>query len=192
MNADGSSMSEQHLLGAGIAQTDVIEWRCHTNVQKFSGLVLPSQVDEATPYEVRNIEGNILTFAGASTLWAFLIGTAGSLSLSNFGNANARLGVGDSVSATAASQTELQAGANKMRKAVDATYPQHADGTASQLNASVIFRSTFINADANWEWNEWGVFNAASGGRMLNRRVEPLGIKTSAATWTLTVTLSLA
>jgi len=38
------------------------------------------------------------------------------------------------------------------------------------------------------------VFNSATGGtgRMLNRKVESLGTKTSAASWAFTVTLTLA
>lgn len=102
-----------------------------------------------------------------------------------FNNANAYIGVGDSTTAFAATQTDLQAATNKLRKAMDATYPTVA--------ANVItFRSTFATGDANFAWNEWGVFNAASGGTMLNRKVESLGTKTSAQTWQFTVQITLA
>ena len=101
-----------------------------------------------------------------------------------FNNANAYLGVGDSTTAYAAAQTDLQAATNKHREAMDATYPSRA--------ANVItFVSTFETADANFAWEEWGVFNASSGGQMLSRKVESLGTKTSAATWELTVTLTI-
>ena len=100
-----------------------------------------------------------------------------------FNNANAHLGVGDSSTAHAAGQTDLQAASNKLRKAMDATYPSGA--------ANVItFRSTFGTGDANWAWNEWGTFNASSGGTMLNRKVESLGTKTSTQTWQFTTTLT--
>lgn len=100
-----------------------------------------------------------------------------------FNNANAYLGVGDSTTAHAVGQTDLQAATNKMRKAMDATYPSGA--------ANVItFRATFGTSDANWAWQEWGTFNASSGGTMLNRKVESLGTKTSTQTWQFTTTLT--
>lgn len=100
-----------------------------------------------------------------------------------FNNANAYLAVGDSTTAFTASQTDLQATTNKLRKKVDATYP-------TRDNNSLTFKATFNTTDANWNWNEWGVFNASTEGVMLNRKVENLGTKTSSATWVFTVTLT--
>jgi hypothetical protein len=102
-----------------------------------------------------------------------------------FNNANAYIGVGDSTTAFAASQTDLQAATNKMRKALDASYPTVATNVMT-------FRSTFATTDANWAWQEWGVFNASSGGTMMSRKVESLGTKTSAQSWQITVTITLA
>lgn len=99
------------------------------------------------------------------------------------GTATWHLGVGDSTAAHAAGQTDLQAATNKLRKAMDATYPSGA--------ANVItFRATFGTGDANWVWNEWGTFTAASGGTMLTRKVEALGTKTNTQTWQFTATLT--
>lgn len=100
-----------------------------------------------------------------------------------FNNANSYIGVGDSVTAYSAGQTDLQAATNKLRVAMDATYPQLATNVAT-------FRSTFGTSQANYAWQEWGVFNASSAGTMLNRKVESLGTKTSAQTWQFTVTLT--
>jgi hypothetical protein len=74
---------------------------------------------------------------------------------------------------------------------MEATYPTHTDGTTSG-SATITFRSVFGTGDANFAWQEWGVFNASTGGRMLNRKVESLGTKSSAATWTFTVTITLS
>ena len=101
-----------------------------------------------------------------------------------FNNANAYIGVGDSTTAFAASQTDLQAATNKLRVAMDATYPQRS---TNQLT----FRSTFGTSQANWAWEEWAVFNAAAAGTMYNRKVESLGTKTSAQSWQITVTLTV-
>lgn len=101
-----------------------------------------------------------------------------------FNNANSHIGVGDSTAAFAATQTDLQAATNKFRKPMDATYPQQATNVLT-------YRATFATGDANFAWNEWGVFNAASAGTMLNRRQEALGTKASTQSWQFTVTLTL-
>jgi hypothetical protein len=169
---------------------DPVQWRAKITLEKYEGEVSPEQVDsgEAVPYETIEREGNLLVIGGASALWERLIGT----SITAFDNTNANLGVGtDSGTAAADTQTDL-IGATKTRKAMDATYPQHSDSTSVVGAKTITYRSTFGTADANHAWNEWGVFNAAAAGRMLNRKVEALGTKTSAATWVLTVSLSLA
>jgi hypothetical protein len=121
-----------------------------------------------------------LTNAGRDLIAADIIGEA----VTEFSNANAHIGVGDSSTAFAAGQTDLQAATNKLRKAMDATYPQ-------RTNNVVTFRSTFATGDANWAWQEWAVFNASSSGTMLSRKVESLGTKTSAQSWQMTATLTI-
>jgi len=102
-----------------------------------------------------------------------------------FTNANAHLGSGDSNTAFAAAQTDLQAASNKLRKGMEATYPQRTDNV-------ITFRSLFGTSDANWAWEEWCVANHVSAGTMLSRKVETLGTKTSAQSWLLTATITLA
>lgn len=101
-----------------------------------------------------------------------------------FDNANAYIAVGDDNTAFAAGQTDLQATTNKLRRAMEATYPQRTDNVLT-------FRSVFGTGDANWRWEEWGLFNAAAAGVMLNRVVEFLGEKTNAATWQLTTEITI-
>lgn len=96
-----------------------------------------------------------------------------------FDSTNARLGVGDGTSAFAVSQTDLQ-GTNKLRKAMDSGYPVVTAPT-------ITFKSTFSPDEANFAWNEWGVFNAQTGGVMLNRVLESNGTKQSNQTWVLEV-----
>lgn len=84
-----------------------------------------------------------------------------------------------------ASQTDLQASTNKFRKGMDATYPQVSGQT-------VTFRSTFGASEANFAINEGGIFNASSGGTMLNRRVQYLGTKASPSTLQLTATVTVS
>ena len=104
--------------------------------------------------------------------------------VSAFNNANTYIGSGDSTTAFAASQTDLQAATNKLRKAMDATYPQRSANVLT-------YRSTFATGDANWAWQEWGIFNASSAGTMMCRKVESLGTKTSAQSWQMTATITI-
>lgn len=161
-------------------------WICKYEVQKRHGDWTPAQIlngEAPMPYEIISDEGNLLMTNGAFDLWTAL--TGGSISGGYFSNANAYIGVGDSSTAAAAGQTDLQASSNKLRKAMDATYPIVATNTCK-------FQSTFGTSDANFAWAEWAVFNASSSGRMLNRAVASLGTKASGATWTFLVTLSLS
>jgi hypothetical protein len=96
---------------------------------------------------------------------------------------NARIGVGESTTAFAVTQTDLLA-ANKLRKAMDATYP-------TTVGNVITLQSTFASAEANWAWNEWGVFNSASGANMINRLVEYNGTKLAGQTWVMKVTLTV-
>jgi len=120
-----------------------------------------------------------LTDAGRNHLVQAGIGAA----VTAFNNANSHIGVGDSTTAFAAGQTDLQAASNKLRKAMDATFPSGGSNV-------ITFRSTFGTSDANFAWQEWGIFNASSSGTMLSRKVESLGTKTSAQTWQFTATLT--
>ena len=99
-----------------------------------------------------------------------------------FNTTNFHLGVGDGVTAFAVGQTDLQGG-NKLRKQV----------TSLSESAGVITASaTFGTSEANFEWSEWGSFNALSGSTMYQRKTEvpSLGTKTSAQVWTLTASLT--
>ena len=115
-----------------------------------------------------------LTTAGVNFLAAAALGQG-----TPFNSANAYIGVGDGQDAFSVDQTNL-VGTNKFRKGMDPLYPI--------LNApSILFRSTFSTSEANFAWHEWGVFNAATGGVMLNRVVESNGTKQSNQTWILEI-----
>lgn len=109
----------------------------------------------------------------------------GGTTFTKFTNAAAHIGVGDSNTTFSAAHTDLQASTNKVRKAMESSYP-------SRSTAALTFRSVFGTSDANFDWEEWGVFNASTSGEMLNRKVEDLGTKTSAVSRQLTVTLTFA
>lgn len=101
-----------------------------------------------------------------------------------FNTANARLGVGDGSTFFTASQTDLT-GTNKLRKEMDAGYPKVDP-------PKVTFKSTFSPSEANFTWYEWGIFNAASNGVMLNRVVSNNGTKQDNQTWVLEVEVTFS
>ena len=199
MQQDKGHLNEAAQMGALVAAHEPIRWRAKWTLEKYLGDWTDEQIRAGlapAPYERLDFEENLLMYGGASCLWQCLIGngtgTAGQ-ALTFFNNGNAAIGVGDSNSAEVATHNDLQAATNKLRKAMEATYPIHADGTGSGA-ASIVFRSLFGSSDANWAWAEWGTFNSptAATGRMLNRKVQSLGTKVAGTTWTLTVTLTLA
>lgn len=124
---------------------------------------------------------NLFLNVGINRIWELVTGA----SATTFTNAEAQIGIGDSSTAAAAGQTDLQAASNKTWKAMDATYP--TAGTSQQA----VFRSTFATGDANYAWNEFAV-RRSTGTLLLNRGVSSMGTKTSAGTWVATVTLSLS
>jgi hypothetical protein len=195
---DAGRLAERSEVGAFLAAHQPLTWKARWTIKKYTGDWTGEQIDAGdapAPYEVIDKEDNLMLYGGASCLWQSLIGngtvTAGQ-SLTYFNNAQAAIGVGDSNTAEAATQTDLQAATNKLRKAMDSTYPQHTDATTAGA-ATITFRSTFASADANFAWAEWIVANSptAGTGRALNRKVAANGTKASGSTWQFTVTLTL-
>lgn len=179
----------------GAPKAELATWQVAVTLDKYDGDFTATQINEgqasASLVEHLEREGNLLMYGGVSCIWQALIGATRTGNQLPFDNTNARIGVGDSSTAAAATQTDLQAAANKTRVAMDATYPTHTDATTSGA-ATITYRSTFDTSTANWAWQEWGIFNASTAGRMLNRKVESLGTKPNTQTWQFTVTITLA
>ncbi len=99
-----------------------------------------------------------------------------------YNEARARIGVGNSAATESAAHTDLQG--TKIRVGMESGYPTRSTN-------ALTFRSEFGTAVGNFAWEEWGVFNDASAGTMLNRKAEALGTKASGSTWVLTVTVTV-
>jgi hypothetical protein len=173
-----------------LAPHGTAKWRVRAVVDKYEGCTDEEFAAGAVePTASETYDGNILVYGGVSLIWQALIGNGGAGALAYFNNANAHIGVGASATAAAATQTDLIT--TPTRRPMAATYPQHTDATTAGA-ATITFQAVFGNADANIAWNEWGLANAATGGRLLNRKVEAMGTKTSTAVWTMTVTLTIS
>lgn len=92
------------------------------------------------------------------------------------------MGVGDSSTAFAEAQTDLQAATNKLRKQLT---------TSSRSGDVITYVTSFATGEANWQWNEVGLSNAVSGANLLIRFVQSLGTKVSGV-WTCTVTQTVS
>lgn len=115
-------------------------------------------VDEH-PFDIQEFK-NAYVNAGGALFLDLLMGAGGTA----YNNANSYIGVGDSSTATTSGMTDLQAATNKLRKAMDATFPSRSGQVST-------WKSTFGTSDANWQWNEVALFNASSAGTMLARGV---------------------
>jgi hypothetical protein len=171
---------------------DQVEW-----IRTQSGILEPQGSDfeafSLVPEDgVLDVSGNELTTAGLTRITS-LINGAGGQALTNTAT---RIGVGNSATAFAAGQTDLQASAgssNRFFMTMDATYPSTSAGV-------ITARATFGTGDGNFVWNEWcldiGTPTVSSGttvnATMVNRRVASMGTKASGASWVFTVTVTLS
>ncbi len=191
-------------VSAGLVAGDSVRWRPKVVVDKYDAEQTayvqdrlgrtPDGADLAAlckPYETVEAAGNLLTTAGLQRLTNLLIG-AGGQALTNTAS---RLGVGNSSTAAAVGQTDLQAAAgaaNRYFMPMDASYP-------TAVNGVVTLRSTFATGDANFVWAEWcsdiGTPTVTAGttvnATMLNRAVQALGTKASGS-WVLTATITIS
>src|SRR4051812_22678210 len=143
-----------------------------------------------TPEEgEEEIDGNLLVNEGIARLLDLLIAAGGTA----YNAAGAFIGVGDSNTAEAATQTELQAATNRFYKAMNATFPSRASQTVS-------WASDFTSAEANYVWAEWSIAAGATtasgsgfttGTTKLNRKGQALCTK-STGTWTLTAQVTIS
>ena len=126
-------------------------------------------------------EGNVLLNEGIAELLLLLTGGTATA----YNNANSYLGVGESTTAAAASQTGLS-GSSKTYKGMETSYPSISGQT-------VTFRAVFESADANNVWQEFTVVNASTDtGDNLNRKVSDQGTKASGQTWTLDLAITFS
>lgn len=152
-------------------------------------------------YSVSQFQNGALN-TGINSLWNIFFGNSSAANTGAspagpnaiFNNAQARIAVGDSATAFAASQTWLQAATNKFAQVMDATFPSVSAQTIS-------FRITVAGGNANFSWQEFVVDNGGgsnststtlSGGAAINRAVSNQGTKTAGQTWVPTVTITLS
>lgn len=126
--------------------------------------------------------GNCLLNEGINALFTHICSSSGT----KWDNTNARLGVGDSPAAEDPVHVGLQAATNKLWKGMMAGFPTY--GTDQKAT----WKSEFLDAEANYAWEEFTVANAADDtGDNLNRKVSPQSTKVSGQVWELSLEISL-
>jgi len=137
-------------------------------------------VKENRPY-TRILILNIFVTIGLAEVWSLVTAQGGT----PYSAANANLAVGDSAVAPAVGQVALQ-GANQARAPMNGGFPNAPVGGVE------IWQADFGPAVANFDWNEFAVFNAPVGGTMMDRAVSAQGVKAVGQTWRLTFTFTLS
>lgn len=142
----------------------------------------------ANPFEVVKCDGNLLTNAGIQRLEDLLIVAGGQ----GFDAAHSRVGAGNSSTAAAATQTDLQAAAGSGNR----QFKLASSGPTRATN-TITWVATFASGEGNFAWAEWCIDAGTADGTtvtavMLNRKVASLGTKVSGAVWTFTVTLTIS
>lgn len=152
-------------VGAGIGLLEKGLWMPEWIVEKRKVDWNWDKIDKClavAPHEVLRVPGNLLLFGGAATIWQQMIGngtgTAGQ-NLTYLNNGNAALGVGDSSTAEAATQTDLAAASNKLRKGMDATYPIATDGSTSKTITAATNASPIAVTSASHGYSSNDVLN---------------------------------
>jgi hypothetical protein len=178
-------------------QNEKIGWSATWRIDRFrdsadkianalqSGMVLPFAQTQFKGAFIgtETFHSNIALNEGLGELIDLICGLG---SPTKWDNSHAYLGVGDTNTATEATQTGLQASTNKTYKQMDTNYPQ-------RTNQTVEWRATFGSQDANYAWEEYTVANTSDeSGKNLNRKVASKGTKVSGETWTLSLQITFS
>lgn len=142
------------------------------------------------PYETTELAGNLITNAGWTRLMSLLTNQGATQALDA---THARIGVGNSNTAEAYTDTDLGAAAGSANR-----WFQLVSGAGTLGTRTLAFSATFGTSDGNFAWNEFGIdFGTASG----NTVTAPLfnhkagiaqGTKASGQTWTATATITFS
>lgn len=186
---DAALATERPTAGVGGITKDDLHWHCKAvaELKHYQTGVVTQRTE---------IDGNMLVLGGASLIWEYALGngTTSTGSAKHYLNAKCALGIGNSSAAAANTQKGLQ-GASKVFKVMSAGFPTHTTGSTQATNAQMVLKSTFTTAQGNFTWWEFGVASigtTAAVQRLITRKVQNLLTKTSAATASLTLTLTLA
>lgn len=150
--------------------------------------------------EVHHVDGNLLTRLGLARIGNLLIGATGAASQA-LNSTHMRIGVGDTATAAATTDTDLGAAAgssHRQYKLVDSV--TQGTGANSGVTTAV---ATFGTGVANFAWAEWGIDGGTADGvtvtsesastpGLINHKIAAPLTKTSSVVAVFTVTITIA
>lgn len=194
-------------------RTDAITWHAHARVDKFTlaqidacrtALGLDREPTGAEllafcePADSIEADGNLLTRLGLARIGNLLIGTASTQALDA---THCRIGVGDSNTAAATTDTDLGGAAGATHRQFQLVDSRSVGSGANSGVYTIV--ATFGTSVGNFHWQEWGLDGGTANGTtvtadtnttpgLVNHKITDLGTKTSAASWVFTITITLA
>jgi len=145
------------------------------------------------PYLTTELTGNLITNAGWTRLMNLLTNQGATQALTATAT---RIGVGNSNTAEAYTDTDLQAAAGAANR-----YFQPVAGAGTLGTRTLAFSATFGTGDGNFAWNEFGIdvgTPTVTGGTtvnalLFNRKASiAQGTKAAGQTWTATATITFS
>ena len=154
--------------------------------------ITPEQFAELgiRPYETSQVVGNLITNAGWTRLMNLLTNQGATQA---FDATHTRIGVGNSNTAEAYTDTDLGAAAGSANR-----WFQLVSGAGTLGTRTLSFSATFGTADGNFAWNEFGLDQGTASGNTVtavffNHKASiSQGTKASGQTWTATATLTFS
>ena len=165
----------------------------HGSIAEYSDQVTPGLFRRAgiKPCRVSEFDGNLITNAGWTRLMSLLTNQSATQALDA---THTRIGVGNSSTAEAYTDTDLGAAAGSANR-----WFQPVSGAGTLGTRTLAFSATFGTADGNFAWNEFGLdvtsATATAGNTvgviLFNHKAAiAQGTKASGQTWTATATLT--
>lgn len=194
------------------ADGDKVGWHAHARVDKYtadqeaSARVIAASLGRPlgeilkeyfTPHDTVESDGNTMTRQGRKRLMDRLVGTASNQALDS---THLRIGVGDSSTAAADTDTDLNAAAGATHRQFKLADSAATVGTGASSGVITVV-ATFASGVGNFAWQEWGIDGGTADGTtvttegnttpgLINHKVTSLGTKTSASAWVFTVTIT--
>lgn len=205
MGTDFARVQDGLGVGAGAPLAEGALGTTHWRVQRWdadqtrwvktrTGLDAPADADflrlRVESYETTELVGNLITNAGWTRLMNLLTNQGATQALDA---THARIGVGNSSTAEAYTDTDLGAAAGSANR-----WFQLVSGAGTLGTRTLSFSATFGTADGNFAWAEFGIdFGTASGSTvtapLFNHKAGiAQGTKASGQTWTATATLTFS
>ena len=186
-HSDLARASDAMSIGVDAPLNESAKWNISLRVDKYAN---DDAYARGEIYETVITDGNLVTTAGWGRITTLLNAGTGNLIATN----TVRVGAGNSNTAAAIGQTDLQAAAgasNRYFMTSTVTIP-----SAAVIQAVAVFGS----ADGNFAWEEWcldvGTATVSAGTTvnavMLNRKVASNGTKANGQTWTATATITFS